>query len=79
MDRPLDDELLERLQPGIAATTVWLASDTGSDIHAVANRLQLLAGYRLVRPVGDEFVTLTVHGKRYLRGVLDAAELAPDE
>jgi hypothetical protein len=77
MEHPIDDELLERLGPGIAATTARLASTTGSDIHVVANRLQLLAGYKLVRPVGDEFVTLTVHGQRYLRGILDAGELAP--
>jgi len=72
MERPLDDELLEALDLGLAQTTSRIARVTGTDVKRVANRLQLLVGYGLVRPVGSTFVTLTEDGLRYLQGSLDA-------
>jgi hypothetical protein len=77
METPLDDELLETLDVGIALTTSRMARETGTDVKRVANRLQLLVGYGLVRPVGDTFVTLTENGLRYLQGSLDAEDLQP--
>jgi predicted transcriptional regulator len=75
METPLDDELLETLDIGVALTTSRMARETGTDVKRVANRLQLLVGYGLVRPVGSTFVTLTENGLRYLQGSLDAEDL----
>jgi hypothetical protein len=77
MEHPLDDELLETLDVGLALTTSRLARETGTDVKRVANRLQLLVGYGFVRPVGKTFVTLTEDGLRYLQGSLDADDLQP--
>jgi hypothetical protein len=77
METPLDDELLESLDVGLALTTSRIARETGNDVKQVANRLQLLVGYGLVRPVGATFVTLTEDGLRYLQGSLDAQDLQP--
>jgi hypothetical protein len=77
METPLDDEVLECLDLGLALTTSRLARETGTDVKRVANRLQLMVGYGLVRPVGDTFVTLTESGLRYLQGSLDAGDLQP--
>jgi hypothetical protein len=75
METPLDDELLETLDLGLALTTSRIARETGTDVKRAANRLQLLVGYGLVRPVGKTFVTLTEDGLRYLQGSLDADDL----
>jgi hypothetical protein len=77
MERPLDDELLESLDIGVAMTTSRIARENGTDVKRVANRLQMLVGYGLVRPVGPTFVTLTEDGLRYLQGSLDADALQP--
>jgi len=78
MHTPLDDELLEVLDIGLALTTSRIARVTETDVKRVANRLQLLVGYGLVRPVGATFVTLTEDGLRYLQGSLDAEDLQPE-